>query len=87
MLFESFESFFEILKVSNKTLNLRPFEVFSQVFRLPLRFWIMSEVFYEKNGVLLLSNEIIFTFEGKFDLRSINFKFGPYCWICSGFLH
>jgi hypothetical protein len=48
MLFKSFELFLKILKVSNKTLNLRPFEVFSQVFRLPLSFWIMSEVVYEK---------------------------------------
>jgi hypothetical protein len=31
---------------------LRPFEVFSQVFRLPLHFWIMSEVVYEKNCIL-----------------------------------
>jgi hypothetical protein len=52
----------KIQKVSTKTLNLIPFEGFSQVFRFPLRFGIMSEVVYEKNGLLLLFNEIIFTF-------------------------
>jgi hypothetical protein len=43
----------------------------------------------KKNGVLLLFNVLIFTFYSKanFDLRSINSKFGPYCYICSGFLH
>jgi hypothetical protein len=38
----------KIPKIGNKTLNLKPFEGFSQVFRLILRFWNMSEVVYEK---------------------------------------
>jgi hypothetical protein len=48
MLFKSFELFLKIPEISSKTLNLMPFEGFSQVFRLPLRFCIMSEVVYEK---------------------------------------
>jgi hypothetical protein len=66
MLFLSYELFFKIPKVSTKALNLIPFEGFSQVFRFPLSFCIMSEVVYEKNGVLLLFNLIVFTFQGKF---------------------
>jgi hypothetical protein len=58
--------FFKIPKGSNKTQNLRPFEGFSQVFRLILHFWNMSEVVHEKNGVLLLFNVIFSTFSGKF---------------------
>jgi hypothetical protein len=41
---------------------LRPFEVYSHVFRLTLHFWNMSEVCYEENGLLLPVNVIIFTF-------------------------
>jgi hypothetical protein len=44
------------------TQNLRPFEGFSQDFRLILRFWNMTEVGNDKNGVLLLFNVIFFTF-------------------------
>jgi hypothetical protein len=62
MFFQSFELFLKIPKVSTKALNLIPFEGFSQVFRLPLRFCVMSEVVYEKKGVLLLFNAIIFIF-------------------------
>ncbi len=54
--------FLKIQKVSTKTLNLIPFEGFSQVSRFPLHFWNMSEVVYEKNGLLLLFNVIFFTF-------------------------
>ncbi len=59
-------NFLKIQKVSTKTLNLIHFEGFSQVFRFPLRFCIMSEIVYEKNGLLLLFNVIIFTFLSKF---------------------
>jgi hypothetical protein len=62
MLFLNFKLFLKISKVSTKILLLIPFEGLSQVFRLPLRFCIMSEVVYEKNGILLLLNVIIFTF-------------------------
>jgi hypothetical protein len=55
-------NFLKIQKVSTKTLNLIPFEGFSQVSRFPLHFWNMSEVVYEKNGLLLLFNVIFFTF-------------------------
>jgi hypothetical protein len=61
MLFCSFELFLKIPKVSIKNIDLRPFEVYSHVFRLTLHFWNMSEVCYEKNGVLLPVNVIIFT--------------------------
>jgi hypothetical protein len=57
-----YKLFLKIPKVSTKTLILIPFEGFSQVFRLPLRFNIMSQVVYEKNGVLSLFNVTIFTF-------------------------
>jgi hypothetical protein len=49
-------------EVSNKTQILRPFEGSFQVFRLILCFWNISEVVYEKNGLLLLFNVIFFTF-------------------------
>ncbi len=39
---------------------LRPFEGSFQVFRLILCFWNMSEVVYEKNGLLLLFNVTFF---------------------------
>jgi hypothetical protein len=46
-----------------------PFEDFSQVFRLILRFWIVSEVVYEKKDVLLLFNVIFFyIFKVNFEL-------------------
>ncbi len=60
--FKVLNFFLKIPKVSNKTKNLRPFEGFSQVFRLILCFGNMSEVIYEKNGVLLLFNLRFFTF-------------------------
>ncbi len=60
--FKVLNYFGTFLKVSNKTLNLSPFAVFSQVFRLSLCFFIMLEVVFERNGVLLLFNVIIFTF-------------------------
>jgi hypothetical protein len=41
---------------------LNSFEGSFQVFRLILCFWNMSEVVYEKNGLLLLFNVIFFTF-------------------------
>jgi hypothetical protein len=56
----------KIPKVGNKTQILRPFEGSFQVFRLILRFWNMSEVVYEKKGVLLLFYVLFFTFLGKF---------------------
>jgi hypothetical protein len=77
----------KIPKVSNKTQNLRTLEGFSQVFRLILRFWNMSEVVYEKNGVLLLFNVIFLHFKVNFYLVSINSRFGSYCCLCSGLLH
>jgi hypothetical protein len=48
------------LEDASESKNLR--KGFSQVFRRPLCFCIMSEVVYEKNGVLLLFNVIFFTF-------------------------
>ncbi len=70
MLVWSFELFLKIPKVSIKTLNFRPVEVYSHGFRLTLHLWNMSEVCYEKKGVLLPVNVIIFTFQGKFWLRA-----------------
>jgi hypothetical protein len=73
--FKVLNLYLKMPKVSNKTQILRPFEGFSQVFKLC--FWYM-EVVYEKNGVLLLFDVIFFTF---------NSKFGFYCWIYFGLLH
>jgi hypothetical protein len=56
----------KVPKGGKKTQILRPFEGSFQVFRLILRFWNMSEVVYEKKGMLLLFNVIFFTFLGKF---------------------
>jgi hypothetical protein len=67
MLFKSFELLLKIPKVSNKTQILRPFEGSFQVFRLILRFWDMSEVVYEKNGLLLLFNVKFLHFKVNFD--------------------
>ncbi len=62
MLFCSFELSLKISKVSKKNQMMSSFEGSFQVFRLILCFWNMSEVVYEKNGLLLLFNVIFFTF-------------------------
>ncbi len=85
--FKVMNFFRKIPKVSKKIKNLIPFEGFSQVFRLILRFWNMSEVVYEKKVYFSFLMEYFLHFKINFDLRSISSKFRPYCWICSGFLH
>jgi hypothetical protein len=62
--FKVFNFFWKIPKVSKKTQNLIPFEGFYQAFRIILRFCNMSEVVYEKKGMLLHLNVIFFTFYG-----------------------
>jgi hypothetical protein len=66
MFFKSYELFSEIPKEHEKTLDLRPFEDFSVFLAFFYIFGICQKLLMKTNGVLLLFNVVIFTFQGEF---------------------